>query len=128
MHFIISNHFPWISKSKSGYAELLTHGINVPRPGQPLLGYLSRHHSTRPEPSSVGANMNSSTVSMPMAMTPWLHFGSTDYLIFEALHPSSHGAIAGACIGLFLFCILERCLAAYRRTQELRWRTKSAAR
>lgn len=59
-------------------------------------------------------------------MTPWLHFGNTDYLIFEAWQPSSYGAVAGACIGLFLFCILERCLAAYRRTQESRWRAKFA--
>lgn len=57
-------------------------------------------------------------------MIPWLHFGNTDYLIFKAWHPSSYDAIAGACIGLFLFCILERCLAAYRRTQELRWSAK----
>ena len=64
-------------------------------------------------------------MSMGM-MTPWLHFGDTDYLIFQAWRPSSHGAIVGACIGLFMFCILERCFAAYRRAQELRWRAKSA--
>ncbi|KAI9572655.1 Ctr copper transporter, partial [Boletus coccyginus] len=58
-------------------------------------------------------------------MIPWLHFGNTDYLIFKAWRPSSYDAIAGACIGLFLFCILERCLAAYRRTQELRWSAKT---
>lgn len=62
-----------------------------------------------------------------MDMTPWLHFGNTDYLLFEAWRPSSHGTIAGACIGLFAFCIFDRCLAAYRRTQELRWMAKSAA-
>ena len=61
-----------------------------------------------------------------MGMTPWLHFGNADYLIFKAWHPSSRGAVAGACIGLFLFCILDRCLAAFRRTQELRWRAESA--
>lgn len=69
---------------------------------------------------------NNSTDSMSMAMIPWLHFGNTDYLVFKAWRPSSHGAIAGACVGLFLFCILERCLAAYRRTQELRWRAECA--
>lgn len=61
-----------------------------------------------------------------MGMTPWLHFGSTDYLIFKAWHPSSRAAVVAACIGLFLFCILERYLVALRRTQELRWRAKSA--
>ncbi|KAG9314652.1 copper transporter [Chiua virens] len=58
-------------------------------------------------------------------MTPWLHFGNTDYLIFKAWRPSSHGAIAGASMGLFLCCILERGLAAYRRAQELRWSAKA---
>lgn len=66
--------------------------------------------------------------STSIAMTPWLHFGHSDYLIFETWHPSSHGAVAGACVGLLLFCILERCLSAYRRSQELRWRAKSASR
>ena len=71
-------------------------------------------------------SMDNSTGSMSMAMIPWLHFGNTDYLVFEAWRPSSHGAVAGACIGLFLFCVLERFLAAYRRTQESRWRAKFA--
>jgi len=68
--------------------------------------------------------MSNSTDTMSM-MIPWLHFGDTDYLIFKAWQASSPAAVAGACIGLFLFCILERCLAAYRRTHELHWRTKT---
>jgi len=62
-----------------------------------------------------------------MGMTPYLHFGNGDYLVFQAWIPSSRGAIAAASIGFFLFSVLERCLAAYRRTQELRWRAKTIA-
>ncbi|KAF9243797.1 Ctr copper transporter family-domain-containing protein [Melanogaster broomeanus] len=58
-------------------------------------------------------------------MTPWLHVGGADFLLFKTWQPSSHGAIAGACIGLLLFSILERCLAAYRRAQELHWKARS---
>lgn len=61
-------------------------------------------------------------MAMTMAMTPWLHFGDTDHLLFKTWQPASHAAIAGACLGVFMFSILERCLAAYRRTQEARWR------
>ena len=114
------------------------HGVVLRYQSHPFSHFLSslsddRHHSAQPGPPG---NMNNSTSSMPMGtntsstsmdmMTPWLHFGNTDYLIFKTWRPSSHGAIAGACIGLFAFCILERGLAAYRRAQELRWMAKSA--
>ncbi|KAF8553649.1 Ctr copper transporter [Imleria badia] len=72
-------------------------------------------------------SMNNSTGSMSMStsMTPWLHFGNTDHLLFQTWQPSSHAAVGGACFGLFLFSIMERCLGAYRRTQESHWRTKA---
>ncbi|KAG6328234.1 hypothetical protein ID866_10855 [Astraeus odoratus] len=60
-------------------------------------------------------------------MKAWLHFGSGDYLLFQSWIPSSNGAIAGASIAIFIFSILERWLAALRRTQEHRWRTKALA-
>jgi len=70
--------------------------------------------------------MNSSNATM-MAdmMIPWLHFGGGDSLLFKTWQPSSHGAIAGACVGLLVFCILERWLAAYRRTRELHWKARA---
>ncbi|KAG1889386.1 Ctr copper transporter [Suillus subluteus] len=54
-------------------------------------------------------------------MTPWLHFSGGDYLIFKTWMPESKGAIAGACIGLVAFCILERWIAAFRRQMEIQW-------
>ncbi|KIJ05158.1 hypothetical protein PAXINDRAFT_164785 [Paxillus involutus ATCC 200175] len=69
--------------------------------------------------------MNSSDATM-MAdmMISWLHFGGGDSFLFKTWQPSSHGAIAGACVGLLVFCILERWLAAYRRTRELHWKAR----
>ena len=40
-------------------------------------------------------------------MTPWLNFVGGDNLFFKTLTPSSHGAIAGACIVLGLLAILD---------------------
>ncbi|KAG1825602.1 Ctr copper transporter, partial [Suillus subaureus] len=54
-------------------------------------------------------------------MTPWLHFSGGDYLIFKTWMPESKGAIAGACIALVAFCILERWIAALRRQMEIKW-------
>ncbi|KAI5991498.1 Ctr copper transporter [Pisolithus albus] len=56
-------------------------------------------------------------------MDAWLHFGKTDYLLFETWRPSSNGAIAGASIAIFAFGILDRALAALRRSREDHWRT-----
>ncbi|KAG6379264.1 Ctr copper transporter [Boletus reticuloceps] len=71
-----------------------------------------------------GSSMNM-TMDMGMAMmTPYLHFGTSDTLIFQTWQPATHAALTGACLGLIFFCILERCLGAIRRVQEYRWRTR----
>ena len=70
------------------------------------------------------STMNS-TSAMTM-MTPWLHFSGEDYLIFKAWRPMSNGAIAGACIALIAFCILERWIAALRRQWEIYWGSRLA--
>lgn len=64
---------------------------------------------------------SSSSAMTTMMMTPWLHFSGEDYLIFKAWQPMSHGAIAGACIALVAFCILERWITALRRQWEIYW-------
>lgn len=75
------------------------------------------------------SSMNTTTsMSMSMSMILWLHFGNADAVLFDSWRPLSHSAIAGACIGLFLFAILERSFAAFRRTQETRWRARFARR
>ncbi|KAH7911216.1 Ctr copper transporter [Hygrophoropsis aurantiaca] len=67
----------------------------------------------------MGSGNNGTDMSMMMTnMIPWLHFSGGDYLIFKAWKPSSHGAIAGACIALFAFSVLERWISAWRRTKE----------
>lgn len=67
-----------------------------------------------------------STTTMTM-MTPWLHFSGGDYLIFKTWIPESKGAIAGACIALVAFCILERWIAALRRQMEIQWGSRALA-
>ncbi|KAI6005081.1 Ctr copper transporter [Pisolithus orientalis] len=57
-------------------------------------------------------------------MNAWLHFGKSDYLLFETWRPSSNGAIAGTCIAIFAFAIFDRSLAALRRTREDHWKTR----
>lgn len=75
-------------------------------------------------------DMNSTTTTttmMTMMMTPWLHFSGGDYLIFETWMPESKGAIAGACIALVAFCILERWISAFRRQMEIQWGSRALA-
>ncbi|OBZ78838.1 hypothetical protein A0H81_00550 [Grifola frondosa] len=77
-------------------------------------------------------DMNSSSsstmsMSMPMDMIPWLHFDGGDYLLFKAWRPSSHGAIAGACIGLVALAILERWVGGTRGVLEDHWRRRALA-
>lgn len=57
-------------------------------------------------------------------MNSWLHFTQGDYLLFQAWRPSSNGAITAANIGIFVFGILERWVAYWRRLQEHRWKTR----
>lgn len=60
-------------------------------------------------------------------MNAWLHFGKSDYLLFETWRPSSNGAIAGTCTAIFALAIFDRSLAALRRTREDHWRTRALA-
>lgn len=57
-------------------------------------------------------------------MIPWLHFAGGDNLFFESWRPTSPGAIAGACIGLFILAIIDRWMAAVRRLMEAYWRRR----
>jgi hypothetical protein len=45
---------------------------------------------------------------MMVMMTPFLHVIGGDYLLFQMWKPTSGGAIAGACVGLFFFALFER--------------------
>jgi len=54
-------------------------------------------------------------------MTPWLHFTGGDNFFFKSLHPSSHGAIAAACVVLVLIAIFERWVSALRGVLEAHW-------
>jgi copper transporter 1 len=51
----------------------------------------------------------------------YLHIEPGDTILFQGWMPTKPGPIVGACIGLFLFAILERWLSALRRFMELRW-------
>ncbi|TFK57430.1 hypothetical protein OE88DRAFT_1651145 [Heliocybe sulcata] len=68
---------------------------------------------------------SASNTSVMVMMTPWLHFASGDNLIFKAWHPDTKGAIAGACIALVAFAMLERWVSAFRRIMETRWRAEA---
>ena len=57
-------------------------------------------------------------------MVPWLHFTRGDNLYFASWHPTSPGAITGACIGLVLLALFERWLAATRGILEAHWRRR----
>lgn len=50
----------------------------------------------------------SSNSSMMVMMTPFFHVVGGDYLLFQAWKPTSGGAIAGACVGLFILALFER--------------------
>lgn len=64
---------------------------------------------------------------MLVMMTPWLHFNGGDNFFFKSLHPSSHGAIAGACIVLVLISVFERWVAAMRGVLEHNWAERYVA-
>ena len=59
-----------------------------------------------------------------VTMIPYFHFTGGDYLYFRSWHPSSHAAIAGASIALFVLAILERLLHATRGALDARWRRR----
>ena len=58
------------------------------------------------------------------SMKPFMHFTMGDHIWFEDWIPKTTGAMAGACIGLFLLGILERWLAAVRAVANIWWRVK----
>ena len=60
-------------------------------------------------------------MGMSMLMHSYLHFTGGDALWFAAWTPTSHGAIAGSCIGLVLLAIFERLLVAVRGTLDAMW-------
>ena len=62
--------------------------------------------------------------AMEVMMIPWLHFAGGDNLFFKTLHPSSGGAIAGACIVLVALAILERWVSGMRANLDGYWRKK----
>ncbi|KAJ7177097.1 Ctr copper transporter family-domain-containing protein [Mycena filopes] len=54
-------------------------------------------------------------------MMPMLHFTRGDTLWFAGWVPQSGGAMAGACVGLFLLALVDRWLAAVRAMLEVHW-------
>jgi len=56
---------------------------------------------------------------MMVMMTPFFHFVSGDYLLFQAWKPTSGGATAGACIGLVFFALFDRWVNAISPVIEL---------
>ncbi|OJT12575.1 hypothetical protein TRAPUB_10816 [Trametes pubescens] len=65
--------------------------------------------------------------SMTDMMVPWLHFTGGDNLLFATWHPSSKGAIAGACVGLALLALFERWVNAMRGAAEAYWGRRALA-
>ncbi|KAJ6528268.1 CTR copper uptake transporter [Mycena vulgaris] len=55
-------------------------------------------------------------------MMTTLHFSRGDTLWFEGWVPQSAGAMAGACIGLFILALVDRWIAAVRAMMEMHWR------
>jgi len=70
-----------------------------------------------------GMNMpgSSSNSTSDMMMMAYLHITGGDNLFFKSWHPSSNGAIAGACIGLVALSILERFVDGIRNRLEGYW-------
>ena len=70
-----------------------------------------------------GMDMNMDQgMSMKMGnMIMYLHFVIGDNLWFFGWAPSTAGAMAGACIGLFMLATAERWLVAMRNVMEEHW-------
>lgn len=62
-----------------------------------------------------------------VAMIPYLHFTPGDALFFKDWAPSSSGAVGGACVGLFVLAILQRCVSAMRGVMDQHWKHRSDA-
>ncbi|GJE85939.1 copper transporter family protein [Phanerochaete sordida] len=74
-----------------------------------------------PMSSSMPMGSTGSNMTMDDMMIPYLHFTGGDNLYFKSLRPTSHGAIAGACIVLALLAIFDRWVAAMRGVAQVRW-------
>ena len=73
---------------------------------------------------SMSGNDSSADSMMMVMMTPWLHFTGGDNFFFKSLHPSSHGAIAAACIVLVVISIFERWVSAVRNVLYAHWQRR----
>jgi hypothetical protein len=73
-----------------------------------------------------GMDMNMDQgMSMDMGnVIMYLHFSIGDNLWFLGWAPRSAGAMAGACVGLFMLAIAERWLVAMRGLMEEHWSTR----
>ncbi|KDN39595.1 hypothetical protein RSAG8_08751, partial [Rhizoctonia solani AG-8 WAC10335] len=60
-------------------------------------------------------------------MIPYLHFTPGDTLFFKEWVPKSSGAVGGACVGLFVLAILQRCISAMRGVMDQHWKQRSDA-
>ncbi|KAG8736985.1 hypothetical protein FRC10_008671 [Ceratobasidium sp. 414] len=60
-------------------------------------------------------------------MIPYLHFTPGDALFFKEWVPKSSGAVGGACVGLFILAILQRCVSAMRGVMDQHWKQRSDA-
>jgi solute carrier family 31 (copper transporter), member 1 len=67
---------------------------------------------------------DASMPEMEIDMIPWLHFTGGDNFFFKTLRPSSHGAIAAACIVLILIAVFERYVSAMRSVLDAYWARK----
>jgi len=81
---------------------------------------------------SVHASTNGMDMSMDGSMALasgkmlfYLHFTPGDTLWFQGWVPLSNGAMAGACIGLFMLALVERWLVAIRAMAEVVWRKQA---
>lgn len=57
-------------------------------------------------------------------MVPYFHSYYGDYLFLKSWQPKSAGAVAGACIGLFVLAIIDRFVSAIRGSFERHWRNQ----
>ncbi|CAE6352009.1 unnamed protein product [Rhizoctonia solani] len=60
-------------------------------------------------------------------MIPYVHFTPGDTLFFKEWVPKSSGAVGGACVGLFILAILQRCISAMRGVMDQHWKQRSDA-
>ncbi|CCM02199.1 uncharacterized protein FIBRA_04279 [Fibroporia radiculosa] len=93
----------------------------------PMSSSMSMASSTATSASSMSTGMPSGMSMMMDTMTPYLHFTGGENLLFKTWTPSSHGAIAGACIGLVALAIFERWVSAMRLLLVCHWRQRTLA-